>query len=98
MHFLPLINLIKQKTQPFLVKTKQERESQSPLRNILDEMTGQIASKVAFPIFHIVLLYFSPNECPGLCRQIRVFFRAKNYVALNENKQLQSFISNIKHG
>ena len=55
MHFLPLINLIKQKTQPFLVKTKQERESQSPLRNILDEMTGQYASKVAFLVFHFVI-------------------------------------------
>ena len=78
MHFLPLINLIKQKTQPFLVKTKQERESQSPLRNIFDEMTGENASKVAFSVFHIVLLYFPPNEYPGLCRQVRVFIRAKN--------------------
>ena len=25
-------------------------------------------SKVAFSIFHFVLLYISPNECPGLCR------------------------------
>ena len=66
MHFLPLINLIKQKTQPFLVKTKQERESQSPLRNnILDEMTGQNASKVAFPVFHIVI-------------SLVLFIRAKN--------------------
>ena len=25
-------------------------------------------SKVAFSIFHFVVLYFSPNECPGLCQ------------------------------
>ena len=23
--------------------------------------------KVAFSVFHFVLLYFSPNKCPGLC-------------------------------
>ena len=26
--------------------------------------------KVAFTIFHFVLLYFFPNECPSVCRHI----------------------------
>ena len=33
---------------------------------------------------HFLLLYFFPNECPGLCRQKN---RKKNKVARNENKQ-----------
>ena len=47
---------------------------------ILNVMLKRNASKFAifleyenpcsFFIFHFVLLYFSPNECPGLCRAI----------------------------
>ena len=28
--------------------------------------------KVAFFVFHFVLLYILPNECPGLCRHVTI--------------------------
>ena len=54
-------------------------------------MVQQNASKFAifleyknpWSIFHFVLLYFSPNECPGVCRN-RL---GKNKVAPNEKRK-----------
>ena len=34
--------------------------------------------KVAFSVFHFVLLYFFPNECPGPCRHILGHSLGKN--------------------
>ena len=58
--------------------------------------------QVTYSIFHFTLLYFSPNECPGLCWHrpgARAFIRGKNKVAKNEKqkKQLCVFVY-IKYG
>ena len=51
--------------------------------------------KVAFSVFHFVLQYFYPNECPGLCRRRPGHsLRDENKVARNEKwkKQLWVFV------
>ena len=43
-----------------LMKSSSKRIWNLPYLNIWN-------SKIAFSVFHFVLLYFCPNECPGLC-------------------------------
>ena len=46
--------------------------------------------KVAFSVFHFVLLYFSPDECPDLCRHRPGHsLGEKNKVARNEKRKKQ---------
>ena len=55
--------------------------------------------KVAFSVFHFMLLYFFPNECPCPCRHRPEHSLGKNKVAQNEKwkKQLWVFVY-IKNG
>ena len=74
----------------------------APFRNmrfVLDEMTYFWNTKthvVFFFVVHFMLLYFSPNECPGLCQHRPGHsLGKKNKVAQNEKSYVGFRISKI---